>query len=452
MKRGHADRDARATRDGADDGHSERDGQRRTRANEHDTRANLDDATRTATRGEERRDRRRDTTRVRSTAALESSVSLIALCCAAVRVSPPLPPLAVVPPLRRVAMSTVPPQSSPPAPTGAVAPAPTTSPAAGGHAQAAAKPAGAFSLTPKPLTLQPQPLTAAQPQPQPQQPQPIAQQPAQPIQSAPFVPQPFVPSPQPVAPAQPQQAAQQAAPAAAFSLQPKPLSLQPQPIQQQSQVPSVPLPSAGPFSLPEVAPQPVQSAQSSSVAPAVAASSGSASSTTKASDVFMTPGGYQVGPDGIPLPSLDPIPPVPMITLHLPPVDDDNALEQCQDWSFFVELVDDIFAEQDKTIGLLESTIHSNDHKNFKEHSHALKGAALNLHLPALSDITKKSEMVGKQLMLTPDNRMYLDARQPMIDHLKVEYARLLEVLPIYRQKAEDNPADEDGEEMPQFH
>ena len=325
-----------------------------------------------------------------------------------------------------------------------------------------------FTLTPKPLTLQPQPLTlqpqplaaasqqqqpaAAQPQPV-AQPQPAAQQPAQASQPAPFVPQPYVAAHQPAAAAQPQpvqHASQSSAPAGAFSLQPKPLSLQPQPMHQP--LPPVPLPSMGQPYLPSVGAQQPQAAQSSAVAPSAAASSGSASSTssqTKASDVFMTPGGYQVGPDGIPLPSVDPIPPVPSITIGLAPVDDDNALEQCQDWSFFVELVDDIFAEQNKTIGLLEATIHSNDHKNFKEHSHALKGAALNLHLPGLSDITKKAEMVGKQLMLTPDNRMYLDARQPMVDHLKVEYARLLEVLPIYRQKAEDNPAEE--EDMSQF-
>lgn len=127
-------------------------------------------------------------------------------------------------------------------------------------------------------------------------------------------------------------------------------------------------------------------------------------------------------------------------------VDDEKALEQCQEWSFFVELINDVFVEREKTLAQMDATITANDHLQFQKESHALKGAALNLHLPALVDITRKAEAVGKQLVLTPNAQEYLDIRRPMYDHLVREYERLEAVLPEYRLKAEEE-MDEDQEE-----
>lgn len=139
-------------------------------------------------------------------------------------------------------------------------------------------------------------------------------------------------------------------------------------------------------------------------------------------------------------------PPRPDILVGLPIVDDEKALEQCQEWSFFVELIEDVFKERESTLNQLEATIVANDHLQFQREAHALKGAALNLHLPALVDISKKAEIVGKQLVVTPQAQEYLDARRPMLEHLVREYKRLEDVLPIYREKAENELGEEEGE------
>lgn len=95
--------------------------------------------------------------------------------------------------------------------------------------------------------------------------------------------------------------------------------------------------------------------------------------------------------------------------------------------------------------GKLAACIATNDHLQFGKEAHALKGAALNLHLPALSDLTKKAEIVGKQLAATPDQEEYLAARHTMLAQLRIEYDRLLAVLPEYRQRAEE--AEEGGDD-----
>ena len=287
------------------------------------------------------------------------------------------------------------------APT-AAAPAPAA--AAAAAAPVAAKPAFAFSLTPKPLQLTPQPIVPA----------PLANSDAAAAMAAAMM--------APIA--QPSGAA---APQPAFSLQPKPLTLQPQPLTLQPQpnhndsAPSAvaPAPAAAPAAAAPAAvaaPVAVAAPAAAAPAPAVAASASGVSA-----------------------------PPCPVVSLNLPIVDDDAALEQCQEWSFFVELLDDVFNDQAKTISALEATIAANDHLQFQKEAHALKGAALNLHLPALSDITKKAEIVGKQLVITPHVAEYLAARQAMLEHLKLEYARLQAVLPIYRQRAEEAEAAGEG-------
>jgi len=250
-------------------------------------------------------------------------------------------------------------------------------------------------LQPQPFSLQPQPL-GLQPQPLSLQPQPLSLQP-QPLS---LQPQPLSLAPQPIS-FQPQP----------ISFQPQPISFQPQPVSFQPQSGSglAPAPSSA-------APAP---AASGSVAPAPA-------------------GG---------------IPPLPEVDANLPVVNDDAALEQCQDWSFFIELVNDMFAVIEEALGKMDQCIATNDHAQFGKEAHALKGAALNLHMPAISDVTKKAEIIGKQLALTPDLPDWLAARQVMVDHLKVEYARLKDVLPLYQERAD---AGEDGgeeeEDGPTFH
>ena len=121
----------------------------------------------------------------------------------------------------------------------------------------------------------------------------------------------------------------------------------------------------------------------------------------------------------------------------LPIVDDAAALEQCQDWSFFVELIHDVLKDKEASLGKLHAFHSAQDWNAFQDEAHSLKGAALNLHLMALADITKKLELVGKQLMLTPTHPSYRDACQPFLAHLRREYERLEAVLPEYRAKAE---------------
>jgi HPt (histidine-containing phosphotransfer) domain-containing protein len=130
------------------------------------------------------------------------------------------------------------------------------------------------------------------------------------------------------------------------------------------------------------------------------------------------------------------------VDANLAVVDDEMALEQCQDWGFFVELVNDLLGVVEEGLDKMQATIAQNDHAQFGKEAHALKGAALNLHLPAMSDVTKKAEIIGKQLALTPDLPDWLAARQVMVEHIKVEYERLKEVLPSYQARA-----DAEGEE-----
>jgi HPt (histidine-containing phosphotransfer) domain-containing protein len=90
------------------------------------------------------------------------------------------------------------------------------------------------------------------------------------------------------------------------------------------------------------------------------------------------------------------------------------------------------------------------DHTAYHKAAHALKGAALNLHLPALIDVSRKAELLGKQLEITPTHQELLDMRQLMIQHLLGEYDRLDECMPEMRQQAEQEAGgggDGDGQD-----
>ena len=121
----------------------------------------------------------------------------------------------------------------------------------------------------------------------------------------------------------------------------------------------------------------------------------------------------------------------------LPVIDEDAAFDQCQEWSFIVELLNDILAERDARVDELQSAADASDHTKFHKAAHAIKGAALNLHLPALVDVSKKSELLGKQLEISKDDTRLLQCRQPLIAALQEEYDRLQEYIPTAQQKAD---------------
>jgi len=112
-----------------------------------------------------------------------------------------------------------------------------------------------------------------------------------------------------------------------------------------------------------------------------------------------------------------------------------------------VEIIQDVMNERDALIASLMQATEQDDHNEYQKRAHALKGAALNLHFPALVDITVKAELVGKQLMLTPHAQDFLNIRLPIIQHLQEEYDRLASTLPEYQKKAEEED-DEEGVDM----
>ena len=124
-------------------------------------------------------------------------------------------------------------------------------------------------------------------------------------------------------------------------------------------------------------------------------------------------------------------------TPSLPVIDEDAAFEQCQEWGFIVELLNDILAERDERVEELQSALDASDHTKFHKAAHAIKGAALNLHLPALVDVSKKSELLGKQLEISRDDSTLQQCRQPLVAALQAEYDRLQQYIPAAQLKAD---------------
>jgi len=123
----------------------------------------------------------------------------------------------------------------------------------------------------------------------------------------------------------------------------------------------------------------------------------------------------------------------------LPVIDVDECLAVCDDWSFVVELLNDVLSERDVRIPALQAALNANDHTEFHKAAHAIKGAALNMRLPALVDSSKKCELIGKQLELPQfrNDQQLLQMRQRVINKLKEEYQRLEDYIPIAEQQAE---------------
>lgn len=138
---------------------------------------------------------------------------------------------------------------------------------------------------------------------------------------------------------------------------------------------------------------------------------------------------------------------------------EDGCLEQCGDWAFVAELVQDVLADHQKTINDLKSALDADDHsvrrplsnrvphfpscvnQSFSKVAHSVKGAALNLHLTALAQASKTAEMLGKQLVQTPTDAALLAQRQSSIDAMDHEYSRLQDLLPEIQALAEEEAA-----------
>jgi HPt (histidine-containing phosphotransfer) domain-containing protein len=128
-----------------------------------------------------------------------------------------------------------------------------------------------------------------------------------------------------------------------------------------------------------------------------------------------------------------------------------------------VELVGDLLAQETKDIAQLEASITTNDHKQFREGNsssyylffsrnrlichfistaaHAIKGAAMNLHLPSLVHAAKAAEMLGKHLErgVNPHwNVGYASWRQPYVELIRKEFARIKDFLPTAQQWADE--------------
>jgi len=120
-----------------------------------------------------------------------------------------------------------------------------------------------------------------------------------------------------------------------------------------------------------------------------------------------------------------------------------------------------LLEEEKLQITALEAAISKNDHKAYSETGHGIKGAALNLHLPALSSVAKLCEFLGKELMKAPTKNELLNLRATYVEALKKEYRRIRDYLPTAQRKADEEQAegsdegDDSGEgdgSGPRFH
>ena len=132
----------------------------------------------------------------------------------------------------------------------------------------------------------------------------------------------------------------------------------------------------------------------------------------------------------------------------LPVVDEASMLEQCgDDWEFVVEILQDVMNERAARVAELQAALQAGQHTDFHKAAHAIKGVALNLHLPALVDVSKKAELLGKQLLVSPADRRLLDSRAPLIAALHTEYARLELYIQTAKERADAAGGGEDGDD-----
>lgn len=125
----------------------------------------------------------------------------------------------------------------------------------------------------------------------------------------------------------------------------------------------------------------------------------------------------------------------PLLVCNLPIVDEECALEQCADWSFFVELVEDLLLARERRIHQLHQAMLHNDHHSFQQAAISVMECGLDPYLPALIDAGTKASWLAKLLQRTPQAGQYLAMRRSFIDHITIEFARLEAVIPAYRRR-----------------
>jgi len=128
-----------------------------------------------------------------------------------------------------------------------------------------------------------------------------------------------------------------------------------------------------------------------------------------------------------------------------PVISPEDALAQCGDWSFIVELLNDMLQEESTNLEGLKQAIATDNHKAYSEIAHGIKGAALNMHLPGLADVSKYAEFLGKDLLdgkINADKKEeLLKQREPCVQALAHEYKRLAAFIPEAQQKADEEAA-----------
>lgn len=111
-----------------------------------------------------------------------------------------------------------------------------------------------------------------------------------------------------------------------------------------------------------------------------------------------------------------------------PVINEAKALEQaCGDPAFLYELLDDISDMRAPSASDLSNAFEQNDHQDLHEKAHSIKGAALNLQLPALACACFDVETVGKWLVTNQGHSDFDRAqadRQSRIDRVETEFAR----------------------------
>ena len=122
----------------------------------------------------------------------------------------------------------------------------------------------------------------------------------------------------------------------------------------------------------------------------------------------------------------------------LPVIDEIASLEQCGDWMFIVELLLDILTEGHAALTALRAAWIFGDHSGFWRTAHAIKGSALNLHLPALTAVSQRAEELGRRLEMGGGDDQQHDFQEASIKAMEWELDRLRRYFPTAQARARE--------------
>ena len=105
---------------------------------------------------------------------------------------------------------------------------------------------------------------------------------------------------------------------------------------------------------------------------------------------------------------------------------------------FIVELLQDILTEGHTSLSALRAAWISGDHSGFWRTAHAIKGSALNLHLPALAAVSQRAEELGRQLEMSGGDDQLHDLQKSSIEAMKWELDRLRRYFPTAQTRARE--------------